>query len=556
MTVLGAIPAALRVVAATGLAGLAVLMPGPAVESVYEPAATTAAPVSTAPFTTTAPSASDARAGATDQAAGTGTTVPAAATGTTADDPGPGAPGPAPGVQQRQECAPQAPAAPASGGGDPLASVHRLADGTGVRIAVIDTGVAPHPRLAGRLTGGGDYVEGGDGLSDCDGHGTEVAGLLAAAPDPATRSGGGIAPAAQIVSLRQSSARFTVTGPDGRDRPAGEIDTLAAAIERAVTLGATVVNISEVVCVPADRADEAGAPLQRAVRRATAAGVVVVAAAGNVDATGTCTGDPSLRPMPALFDDVIAVGAVDGTDRPAPFSVPGAWVDVAAPGVDVRPSATGGGSALLSGTSYAAPVVSGVAALMQERFPSLTPDQIADRIRATARHPARGHDERVGHGVVDPEAALTAEPLLLRPPTDRADVVDGPGDGAALLPGLGTPPSDHTPAVLGGLLTVLVLGAATTGALRRLRAAPRPPAPPEPPAPDRGAGPRPRTGRDGPDGQRPARPPGTRPTTARSPVAAVPPPRPPLHPSRPEHGARPATGPAQTPSNAESAARR
>ncbi len=321
---------------------------------------------------------------------------------------------------------------------------------------------------------------------------------------PATRTGGGIAPAAQIVSLRQSSARFTVTGPDGRDRPAGEIGTLASAIDRAVTLGATVVNISEVVCVPADRAVDAGTALQRAVRRATGAGVVVVAAAGNVDPSGTCTGDPGLRPMPALFDDVIAVGAVDGTDRPAGFSVPGDWVDVAAPGVDVRPSATGGGTALLSGTSYATPVVAGVAALLRERFPSLTPDQIADRIRATARHPARGRDDRVGYGVIDPAAALTAEPLLLRPspdpaggavagPRTGAGAGEGARDGTAPLPGLGTRPTDRTPAVLGGLLAALLLGVATATALRRLRSAPgagatSPPGPARVPADPPGGG--------------------------------------------------------------------
>ncbi len=450
----------------------------------------------------------------------------AAAGAAAADEPGPGAPGPAPGVQQRQECVPEATGAAgaAAGRGDALAAVHRLADGTGQRIAVIDTGVSPHPRLEGRLSGGGDYVAGGDGLADCDGHGTEVAGLIAAAPDPATRGGGGIAPAAQILSLRQSSARFTVTGPDGRDRPAGEIGTLAAAIERAVALGATVINISEVVCVPADRAADAGAPLQRAVRRATGAGVVVVAAAGNADPSGTCSGDPGLRPMPALFDDVVAVAAVDGADRPAAFSVPGAWVDVAAPGVDVRPSVTGAGSSLLSGTSYAAPVVSGVAALLRERFPSLTPEQIADRIRATARHPARGRDDRVGFGVVDPTAALTAEPLLLQPSPGRRT---SPRDSSP-LPGLGARPVDHTPAVLGGMVGFVVLGAATAGALAALRRGPRrrpEEAPERSPAPGRPVAGPPRVP-PGPDRIRPT----------------APPPRPPPHPPRPrrprEHATR------------------
>ncbi|MBW0106888.1 type VII secretion-associated serine protease mycosin [Pseudonocardia sp. KRD291] len=419
-----------------------------------------------------------------------------------APDPGPGAPGPAAGLTQRVECTAPADAASADTGAsaaavrgpDPMAAVHRLADGDGQRIAVIDTGVSRHPRLGERLLGGGDYLAGGDGLDDCDGHGTEVAGLLAAAPDPVTGTGSGIAPRAQVLSLRQSSSRFTVTGPDGRDRPAGEVGTLAAAITRAVALGATVVNISEVVCVPGAQADSVARPLRAAVRDAVRAGVVVVAAAGNVDPSGSCTGAPGLVPMPAMFDDVVAVGAVDGEDRAAGFSVPGPWLDVAAPGVDVASLAVIGGvtGPVLNGTSYAAPVVAGVAALLRERFPSLTPDQIADRLRATARHPAAGRDERVGHGVLDPLAALTAEPLLLRPSDDPAGgAVTGPRTGTgpettardragarAPLPGLGDRRPDHTVALTAGAAAALLLLGAVSAMLRRLRRAPeRTPAP-------------------------------------------------------------------------------
>ncbi|MET0188232.1 MAG: type VII secretion-associated serine protease mycosin, partial [Pseudonocardia sediminis] len=452
---------------AAGVAAPA-LRPGLTSAAVVHPASASTSPGALAPATTASPSAFRPLR-------------------PTAADPGPDAPGPAAGLTQRVECTASSGdgASPASTvrGSDPLAPVHRLADGDGQRIAVIDTGVSPHPRLDGRLIGGGDYLAGGDGLDDCDGHGTEVAGLIAASPDPVTRTGSGVAPRAQILSLRQSSSRFTVTGPDGRDRPAGEIGTLADAITRAVALRATVVNISEVVCVPQAQAGSAGAPLRAAVRAATEAGVVVVAAAGNLDPSGTCTGAAGLRPMPALFDDVIAVAAVDGDDRVAPFSVPGPWVDVAAPGVAVASLSVGGGATgpVLNGTSYAAPVVAGVAALLRQRFPSLTPDQVADRIRATARHPAAGRDPRVGYGVLDPLAALTAEPLLLSPSQDPAGgSVTGPRTGTGpdvatragtgtLLPGLGQRRPDHTVALSAGIAAALVLLAAVSALLRRLR---------------------------------------------------------------------------------------
>ncbi|WP_177238627.1 type VII secretion-associated serine protease mycosin [Pseudonocardia ammonioxydans] len=349
-----------------------------------------------------------------------------------------------------------------------------LATGAHRLVAVIDTGVAPVPRLAGRLRGGGDYLTGGDGLEDCDGHGTDVALLLAGAADPGTGSGAGMAPGAGLVSLRQSSSRFTVRDDDGAERPAGEIRTLAAAIDRAVALGASVINVSEVVCVPTGRLDDTGAALRDAVSAARRADVLVVAAAGNLDPSGTCTGDPDLRPLPALYDGVLAVGAVDGADRAAPFSVPGAWVDLAAPGVDL-PAPTGPDGAVVSGTSYAAPLVAGTAALLRERFPMLTAGQVADRLRATARRPAAGRDDRVGHGVLDPVAALTAEPLLLVPgpgPRSAGGVAAGPRTGSgdpaprrATLP-VTTPPTPGLPTVVAvgavaaatGLLTAVLAG--------------------------------------------------------------------------------------------------
>ncbi|MFC4459570.1 type VII secretion-associated serine protease mycosin [Pseudonocardia nematodicida] len=393
-----------------------------------------------------------------------------------AADPGP--PGPAEGLRRTGGCSPPGLDGPGAAASAVLPRSD-LATGGGQLVAVVDTGVAPVPRLADRLRGGGDYLTGGDGLDDCDGHGSAVALLLAGAADPATGTGAGVAPDAEVVALRQSSARFAVRGPDGAERPAGEIRTLAAAISRAVTLGAGVINVSEVVCVPADRVEELGRPVADAVAAAEAAGVLVVAAAGNVDPAGTCTGEPELRPLPASYDGVVAVGATDAAGRPAPFSVPGPWVDLAAPGVDL-PAPAGPEGAVVSGTSYAAPLVAGTAALLRERFPMLTPGQVADRLRATARHPASGRDDRVGAGVLDPVAALTAEPLLLTPVPDArpaAGIAAGPrtgsGDAAPArhpLPAPGTEPRDLP--VVAGAGAVAAVSGATAALLAGLRRRP------------------------------------------------------------------------------------
>ncbi|WP_343946307.1 type VII secretion-associated serine protease mycosin, partial [Pseudonocardia zijingensis] len=314
-----------------------------------------------------------------------------------------------------------------------LADVHRIATGRGQVIAVIDTGVAPHPLLGARLQGGGDYLTGGDGLDDCDGHGTAVAGLLAAAPVRGERSSTplGIAPQAQVLAIRQSSPSFDVPGPDGGRRAAGDTATLAEAVVLAVRSGADVVNISEAVCLPATRASAAGAAVQAALRAAVAADVVVVAAAGNVG-SGSCTADARGQvSLPGWYgDDVLTVGAVGPDDTPAPFTVAGPWVDVAAPGTGLRSLAVGGGTTgELNGTSFAAPWVAGLATLVRERFPDLTATEVVDRILATARRAPAGA-AALGHGVVDPVAALTAQPARLTP--------DGRSDAAAFeaeLPG-------------------------------------------------------------------------------------------------------------------------
>jgi membrane-anchored mycosin MYCP len=387
-------------------------------------------------------------------------------------------PGPAPGIRVAARCDPpraDAPGVP-SGPGSVAArlqldDVQQLATGRGQVIAVIDTGIAPHALLGSRLRGGGDYLTGGDGLDDCDGHGTAVAGLLAAAAVRGDRSTApvGIAPQAQLLAIRQSSPSFDVPGPDGGRRPAGDTATLADAVMLAVRRGADVVNISEAVCLPAVRAGAAGAPLQAALRAAAEADVVVVAAAGNVG-SGSCTADGRGQvTLPGWYDaDVLTVGAVGPDDTPAPFTVPGPWVDVAAPGTGLRSLAVGGGTTGdLDGTSFATPWVAGLAALVRERFPELTAAEVVDRILATARRPAAGEDA-LGHGVVDPVAALTAQPARLVPaPLGRTDAAALTAELAGTRPVPDDPPAPDRPFDLLAAAVLLVAAGVCIARLRR-----------------------------------------------------------------------------------------
>ncbi len=312
----------------------------------------------------------------------------------------------------------------------------QLTRGSGQVVAVVDTGVSRH-RLLPHLVPGGDYVSTGDGTQDCDGHGTIVAGIIGGAPSgPAAAGDGfsGIAPDAEILSIRQSSNVFRRAG-ESSGPGVGDVETLAQAVRTAADAGATVINVSSVACAPAaepidDRA--LGAAIAYAV---DVKNVVIVAAAGNVGAQGRCRGqNPLSGPVrrgspdwdgvdvvvsPSWYDDyVLTVGSVDAEGRPSTFSLAGPWVDVAAPGeavVSLDPDGEGlitispesADDQPISGTSYAAPIVSAIAALIRSRSPRLTARQVMQRIEDTAIRPTAGWDPQVGHGVVDAVAAVS-----------------------------------------------------------------------------------------------------------------------------------------------------
>jgi membrane-anchored mycosin MYCP len=367
-----------------------------------------------------------------------------------------------------------------------LQQVWKLTRGLGQRVAVIDTGVAPHPRLP-QLRPGGDYVSIGDGTQDCDGHGTAVAGIIAATEDYHHADGfSGVAPKASLISIRQSSIRFGAAA-DSAASGFGDVDTMARAVRTAADLGASVINISSVACSPADTALDDGALGAALSYAVDTKNVVVVAAAGNTGSghcppqqAGATWESATVVVSPAWYDDyVLTVGSVNTRGEPSSFSLAGPWVDVAAPGEEVISLSSSGnglanvfvakhGSTPLSGTSYAAPVVSGLVALVRSRFPTWTARQVMQRIKATAHHPAGGWDPRVGAGMVDFLAAVSTDsPTVQAPSATRTS--------APVAKPVFSPAPDHRArdtafsgaAVCGGLLAVTLCGCALRTRLRR-----------------------------------------------------------------------------------------
>ncbi|MDQ1645248.1 MAG: hypothetical protein QOJ50_1432, partial [Cryptosporangiaceae bacterium] len=273
-----------------------------------------------------------------------------------------------------------------------------MRDATSQVIAVVDTGVyLTHTDLAARIVPGYNVLSPGTPPADSDpnnpantnaGHGTMVAGIAAAH----SNNGRGVAGAAWASRIMPVKVFPAAGGAADSD--------IATGITWAADHGATIVNLS----LGGGTDDPV---LHSAIQYATGKGVLVVVAAGN---------EGSDRPQyPAAYPEVLAVGATDWTGTRTDFSSYGDWVDVAAPGFDITSTfphwvlanrlttdyATG------SGTSFAAPLVSGIAALVRAKLPSLTPAQVVARLKATARDAGpRGIDPYYGAGIVDAARAV------------------------------------------------------------------------------------------------------------------------------------------------------
>lgn len=259
-----------------------------------------------------------------------------------------------------------------------LKLAHGLATGAQIRVAVIDSGIdLSHPELSGTVVGMLDTLAPGEPHT----HGTAIAGAIVAQSRLM-----GVAPRAQILAVRAFDP--TSSGAEGTTF------NILKGIDWAVANGARVINMSF-----AGPHDPAMARLLAAARNK---GIVLIAAAGNAG--------PKSPPLyPAADPNVIAVTATDAEDRLFMASNRGNHVAVSAPGVDILLPSPGAGYQVSSGTSFAAAHVSGVAALILERKPGLSPDAVRRLLLSTARDLGpKGRDRDFGVGLADAYQAVLA----------------------------------------------------------------------------------------------------------------------------------------------------
>jgi subtilisin family serine protease len=274
-------------------------------------------------------------------------------------------------------------------------AAHQASTGTGATVAVIDTGATfSHPDLQGRLIAGHDYIQNDEMPQDGNGHGTHVAGIVAANADNGVGVEG-VAPGAKVLVIR-------ALGDDG----SGNTSDVAAAINEAVSKGADVINLSlgSSSVVPGLGGDPA---FDDAIGNALDRGVIVVAAAGN-DSVPACN-------QPSGSGRLLCVAAVDRNGDHAFYSNGsfGTSLAISAPGGaaigaeadDVLSTYKDGGYAFIAGTSQATPHVAGVAALLVSL--GVHGQAAVQRILATARDagPA-GPDAFYGAGILDARAAV------------------------------------------------------------------------------------------------------------------------------------------------------
>ncbi|MER6492423.1 type VII secretion-associated serine protease mycosin [Streptomyces griseorubiginosus] len=304
--------------------------------------------------------------------------------------------------------------------------------GEGVKVAVIDTGVdTVNAQLkGGAVANGTDFLhKGGNGKNDSEvGHGTKVAGIIAARKLDGTGFIG-LAPEATIIPIRQND-----------DKGSGNVGTMIRAIMWAADHGADIINISQDTASKMDPTVDTA--FRQAIKYAQDKNILIVAAAGNDGADGKVK-----ETYPAAYPGVLAVAAADRNNARAPFSQSGPFVGVAAPGIDMVSTVPVGGNCVDQGTSFAAPYVSGVAALIRAKHPKWSYKQVITQIEQTADRTKAGRDDFVGWGVVDPTAAVnddTTTPSADGPKPDSAGPVGDAADVQAATLVLGETEQQRT----------------------------------------------------------------------------------------------------------------
>jgi thermitase len=259
--------------------------------------------------------------------------------------------------------------------------------GEGVVVALLDTGVdVEHPDLAVNIIGGWNFVDDNDNVTDVDGHGTMVCGIVAAVANNGIGVAG-VAPNVTIMPLKVIS------------ESGGNLFDVSLAIRYAADHGATVIGMSL-----GGNSSRIPLALEAAINYAYQKGCVLVAAAGN-------DGSNELF-YPAAYDHVIAVSAIDEGDNKASFSNYGDYIDFCAPGVNILTTWKGGTYAYGNGTSFAAPFVTGVVALMLSKYPSLSPENVTETLRVEAEDLGDiGWDQFYGWGLVNAYAAVSMKPV-------------------------------------------------------------------------------------------------------------------------------------------------
>ncbi len=274
-----------------------------------------------------------------------------------------------------------------------------------ILVAIVDTGIDyDHLDLAANYVPLGlDWYNNDTDPMDDNGHGTHVAGIIAAVLNNSVGIAG-------IANIRIMAEKALGAGGQGWE------DDLAQAIIHAADQGADIISNSwggygESMLI------------HDAVKYAYNKGALIIASAGN-EAWNT-------PPLPASYDEVVAVTATDSADRPAEFTNYGDWVEVAAPGVDIFSTVWPNSYAVFSGTSMAAPHVAGLAALIWSQFPNATRDWVRAQLRYTADDLGMtGLDEYYGYGRINAKEAVETAPLdhdLLIFGWDRPRYAD-PGD--------------------------------------------------------------------------------------------------------------------------------
>jgi subtilisin len=277
--------------------------------------------------------------------------------------------------------------------------------GDGVRVAIVDSGIdCTHPDLGANCAGGIDLVNDDNDPMDDNGHGTHVAGTVAAQDDESGVVG--VAPRALLYGIK-------VLGANGN----GSWSDIVAGIEWAADHGIQVTNNSY------GSNGDPGTIVRAAFDNSYAAGMVHVASAGN---SGNCPGSKDSVGYPARYDSVIAVAAVDANDARPCFSSAGLKVELAAPGVGIYSTQRGGGYTTMSGTSMASPHAAGVAALVLAAGAS-SPQEVRLRLVTTADDlGASGRDKLYGFGLVDADEAAAESPVNAAPTV----VVTAPSSGS------------------------------------------------------------------------------------------------------------------------------